>query len=508
MADLIPQVPVKITDNTNTVTVTGANALKVDNSAVTQPVSGTVTANQGTAAAGSGAWPMTVTTTGDVVVKPGDSGNNAIRVNIVAGAAGGVSHVDEAAFTEGTTTFVPIGGVFNDAGGSDPSEDTASCARITVKRALHINLRNVAGTEVGTSGAPVRTDPTGSTTQPVSGTVTANAGSGTFTVSGTVTANAGTGTFTVAQTNIATADYDSAGGTVTQSMMGIALPASGGPVAGGTATNPVRVDPTGTTAQPITDNGASLTVDGTVTANQGTAAAGSGAWPIAVTTTGDVVVKPGDSGNNAIRVNVVAGASGGTSMTDETGFTEGSGSFTPIGGVLNDSIGSDPTEDQGAAVRITAKRAFHVNLRSVGGTEIGTSGAPVRVDPTGTTTQPVSGTVLINETSVGTVHHYATSSSVANGATGTLTYTTSGGVTFYLKQIIASASSGPCKVTVDFGAGPTNVAVVFFSAANPYVSITFEQPVEIAATTAVNIKIRNDAGASQDVYGTIIGREV
>jgi hypothetical protein len=40
-------------------------------------------------------------------------------------------------------------------------------------------------------------------TQPVSGTVTANAGSGTFTVSGTVTANAGTGSFTVAQATAA-----------------------------------------------------------------------------------------------------------------------------------------------------------------------------------------------------------------------------------------------------------------------------------------------------------------
>jgi hypothetical protein len=32
----------------------------------------------------------------------------------------------------------------------------------------------------------------------------------------------------------------------------------------GTATDPLRVDPTGTTAQPVTDNGGSLTVDGTV----------------------------------------------------------------------------------------------------------------------------------------------------------------------------------------------------------------------------------------------------
>lgn len=42
----------------------------------------------------------------------------------------------------------------------------------------------------------------------------------------------------------------------------------------GTATNPLRVDPTGTTPQPVT---------GTVTANQGTPAVVANAWPILVT---------------------------------------------------------------------------------------------------------------------------------------------------------------------------------------------------------------------------------
>jgi hypothetical protein len=42
----------------------------------------------------------------------------------------------------------------------------------------------------------------------------------------------------------------------------------------GTAGNPLRVDPTGTTPQPVT---------GTVTANQGTPAAVADAWPILVT---------------------------------------------------------------------------------------------------------------------------------------------------------------------------------------------------------------------------------
>lgn len=48
-----------------------------------------------------------------------------------------------------------------------------------------------------------------------------------------------------------TADYDSGVGTDTVEMVGIALPASGGAVAGGTSTNPIRTDPTGTTTQPV-----------------------------------------------------------------------------------------------------------------------------------------------------------------------------------------------------------------------------------------------------------------
>jgi hypothetical protein len=65
-------------------------------------------------------------------------------------------------------------------------------------------------------------------------------------------------------------DADTNGGA--QYVLGSVLRASapGGSVETGTAANPLRINPTGTTAQPVTDNGGSLTVDGTVTANIGT----------------------------------------------------------------------------------------------------------------------------------------------------------------------------------------------------------------------------------------------
>lgn len=48
-----------------------------------------------------------------------------------------------------------------------------------------------------------------------------------------------------------TVDYDSGAGSQAVQVLGLALPGDGGAVAGGTATDPVRTDPTGTTTQPV-----------------------------------------------------------------------------------------------------------------------------------------------------------------------------------------------------------------------------------------------------------------
>jgi hypothetical protein len=67
---------------------------------------------------------------------------------------------------------------------------------------------------------------------------------------------------------------------------------------------------------------------------------------------------------------------------------------SPIMGVLDDASTVAATEDAAAYVRVTAQRALHSNLRNNAGTEVGTASAPIRTDPTGTTTQPVSVTSL------------------------------------------------------------------------------------------------------------------
>jgi hypothetical protein len=201
----------------------------------------------------------------------------------------------------------------------------------------------------------------------------------------------------------------------------------------------------GTGPWPVTDNGGSLTVDGAVSttsegnvahdavdtgnpikvggkASPGTPAAVAsgdrvdahfdtlgrqGIWIADKGTSLSAAIlnsAPGsDTGQSALAVRVISqlgagsgGGGGGTALVDKTGFTEGTTSLTPIGGVLNETISSDPTEDQAAAARITPKRGLHVNLRNNSGAELGIAAAPVRTDPTGTTTQPVSGSVSVS----------------------------------------------------------------------------------------------------------------
>jgi hypothetical protein len=106
-----------------------------------------------------------------------------------------------------------------------------------------------------------------------------------------------------------------------------------------------------------------------------------------------------DSGNTAFRVNCVVGCAA-AGFTDNSGFTAGTTAESNIGGVFNDALAA-VTSGNGAAARITASRALHVNLRNASGTEIGTSSNPVRIDPVGTTSQPVSGLAADGSATVG-----------------------------------------------------------------------------------------------------------
>lgn len=59
-----------------------------------------------------------------------------------------------------------------------------------------------------------------------------------------------------------------------------------------------------------------------------------------------------------------------------------------VGAQFDDTSPATVTENSVHALRMSPERSLHVELRNGTG-EIGVSGTPVRVDPTGTTTQPV-----------------------------------------------------------------------------------------------------------------------
>ena len=79
-----------------------------------------------------------------------DEANDALRVNIVAGAgAGGTSMVDDAPFTPGTTPITPAGAMFDDAAPDSVDEGDGGVVRMSANRNLYVTMRDAAGNERG-----------------------------------------------------------------------------------------------------------------------------------------------------------------------------------------------------------------------------------------------------------------------------------------------------------------------------------------------------------------------
>jgi hypothetical protein len=153
--------------STDVLTVQGIasmTALKVDGSAVTQPVSGTVTANLSSA---------NVTNAGTFAVQDSEK------------------IADNAAFTDGTTKVNPVGFIFDETAGTALTENDIGAGRMDSKRALVSTLEDgtTRGQRAAVSAAGALKVDASATTQPVSGTVsiTANSAVNVAQVAGTTT---------------------------------------------------------------------------------------------------------------------------------------------------------------------------------------------------------------------------------------------------------------------------------------------------------------------------------
>jgi hypothetical protein len=477
--------------------VTAGNALKVDASATTQPVSiaATVTVDSelttadldtgaGTdtravvgmvkAESGGGVLvgsanplPAAVTDTSNTLVKPGDAANNAVRVNVVAGSGGGgPSIVDNAAFTDGTTSIAPVGFILDETAGTALTENDAAAARIDSKRAqvLVVEDATTRGQRATvTAGNALKVDGS-AVTQPVSGTVTANLGTlngaaldasvtGLQVAQGSTTSGqkgglslgavtTGNPTYTTAQTSplsldtagalrvrIAASDVSSSGGTSA---------ADGATyTAGTTAGTPMMAARDDTSPGVVAEDKVGIVRMSTRRELYSTIRDAAGNERGVNVTAGNALVVDGSASTQPVSGTVTANAGSGTftvsgTVTANVGTTNGLALDATLTGGTQKSIvrgGQKGTTNTNADITHTASGANHealdVAIYDASGNQLGLSASPVRVDPTGTTTQPVSGTVTANAgtgtfgTNLAQVAGTATDTNSGNKSAGT-----------------------------------------------------------------------------------------
>lgn len=329
--------PSYTTAKTSPLSLTTAGALRIDGSAVTQPVSGTVTAN-----AGSGNFAVVQATAANLnatVVASGNFNNASVsataasppasatymggsvttsaptyttgQMNALSLTTAGLLRIDGSGVTQpvsGTVTAnigtsgslaldTSVNGILVSQGSTTSGEKGPLIQGAVTTAAPTYTTAQTSPLSLTTAGA-LRIDGSG-VTQPVSGTVTANAGTGNFTVVQSTSSNLRAQTASEATTATST-------GTVAALMGGAVTTASPTYTTGQmdplslTTAGALRVDGSGVT-QPVsgtvTANAGTgtFTVAGTVTSNQGTANTLANAWPVKVTDgtntmpTGDVV---------------------------------------------------------------------------------------------------------------------------------------------------------------------------------------------------------------------------
>jgi hypothetical protein len=356
----------RITDGTDTALVTAAGALVVDASSTIQPVSGTVTADQGSAAATAGAWPTKITDGVDTA-------------NVTAA---GALQVDGSAVTQPISAVslpLPTGAATEATLATRATEATLATrvADATVTARL-----NTLGQKLMVASAPV-VIASDQSTLPVSvaalplPTGAATAANQTTLGNQTTKINDGTNTAAVTAANALKVD----GSAVTQPISAASLPLPTG--AATEATLLTRATEATLATRAAAAQLPAALVGGRLDTNTG-AWLGSTAPTVGQKAMVDSipVVIASDQ-----EVNVDVG------VPDKTAFTYGTSVQQPVGGVYQDTAPTLAAAESGAA-RLTQNRAFHTNLRNDAGAETGVAAVPLRIDPTGTTTQPVSAASL------------------------------------------------------------------------------------------------------------------
>src|SRR6185437_1320234 len=290
----------------------GMVALKVDGSGTTQPISGTVTANIGT--------------------------TNGLALDATVSGL----QVAQGSSTSGQHGSLILGAVTTLA----PSYTTAQSSplSLTVAGALRVDAS--------------------ATVQPVSGIVTANAGTGNF----TVIQSTGSNLHTVVDSGTVSVNQGSA------AALSAAWPVelSDGTNLLGTAAHPVRIDPTGTTTQPVSL--ASTTITGTVAVTQSGVWTTGRTWTLASGTDSISAVQSGTWNINNISGTVslptgAATAANQTTLGSQTTKINDGTNTAAVKAASTAAVATDPA----LVVALSPNNIIPVNNTQVAGSAIATA---------------------------------------------------------------------------------------------------------------------------------------
>jgi hypothetical protein len=314
--------------------------------------------------------------------------------------SGGTSIADEAAFTQGTTSVSPLGGVFMTAI-TNLSAGQAGVARLTTDRILMGDWEKIAGSPIDTNSG-VKSSGTQrvviATDQPAltNGFATNETQLGGVAID----TNSGVKSAGTQRVVIATDQPTLTNGFTTNEALiaGTAIDVNSGVKSAGTQRVVLATDqPQLTAALKVDGSAATQPVSGTVTANLNNL---NGAATAALQSNVQANLPPGTAPakalivggqynatppaptdgqtlalqtDNAGRLNVFCGSgcsgSGGTSLADEGSFTQGTTSITTIGGLFTSSPAS-LTTGQSGAIRSTADRMLMTDVEKLAGTAV------------------------------------------------------------------------------------------------------------------------------------------
>jgi hypothetical protein len=294
-----------------------------------------------------------------------DDTNNAVRVSIVAGAgSGGTSMTDDAAFTVGVSGITPAGGYYLAARDTVNDGDAGALA-MTQRRALYTSLETPNGDSAmdeTTNSLQVKIV---ASDLPLGGTAMADDAA--FTP-GTTNVTPVAGIYRSSRDLVDDNDAGALAMTQRRALL-VALESPGGDSLVDDTSDTVKVGGGVATDASVSNLAPVLAGARAADSRLSAVSADGDAVPLRTNRHGELythlITPNGDScvddTADAVKVSVVNGAAGGTSMVDDAAFTPGTTAVTPVAGIYRSTLDTVNDGDAGA-LAMDANRSLHTVL--------------------------------------------------------------------------------------------------------------------------------------------------